>query len=104
MFANTDDALWPGEFVNARVLVETRRDAVTVPNAAVQTGPHGLFVWVVAADDTVQPRPIEVGPVAGDSTIVAAGLSDRERVVIAGQYKLRPNTKVAIAVRPAAAQ
>ena len=62
MFANVDDALWPGEFVNARVLVETRHDAITVPNAAIQNGPQGLFAWVVASDDTVQPRPIEVGP------------------------------------------
>jgi multidrug efflux system membrane fusion protein len=104
IFANSDDALWPGEFVNARVLVETRHDAVTVPNSAVQTGPNGLLVWVVAADDTVQPRPIEVGPTAGDLTVVTAGLSSRERVVIAGQYKLQPKTKVVTAAEPAAAQ
>ena len=64
MYANADDVLWPGEFVNARVLVETRHDAITVPNAAIQNGPQGLFAWVVSSDDTVQPRPIEVGPTA----------------------------------------
>ena len=53
MFANVDDVLWPGEFVNARVLVETRHDAITVPNTAIQSGPKGLFAWVVASDDTV---------------------------------------------------
>jgi multidrug efflux system membrane fusion protein len=96
MFANVDDVLWPGEFVNARVLVETRHDAVTVPDAAIQSGPRGLFTWVVASDDTVQPRPIEVGPTAGDSTVVTAGLADGDRVVAAGQYKLQPKTKVVI--------
>ncbi|HTC02668.1 MAG TPA: efflux RND transporter periplasmic adaptor subunit, partial [Xanthobacteraceae bacterium] len=105
MFANTDDVLWPGEFVNARVLVETRHDAITVPNAAIQSGPQGLFAWVVASDDTVQPRPTEVGPTAGDSTVVAAGLSDGDRVVVAGQYKLQPKTKVVISgAAPAASE
>jgi multidrug efflux system membrane fusion protein len=96
MFANVDDVLWPGEFVNARVLVETRHDAITVPNAAIQSGPQGLFTWVVASDDTVQPRPIEVGPTAGDSTVVTEGLADGDHVVAAGQYKLQPKTKVVI--------
>jgi multidrug efflux system membrane fusion protein len=105
MFANVDDVLWPGEFVNARVLVETRHDAITVPNAAIQSGPQGLFAWVVASDDTVQPRPIKVGPDAGDSTIVTAGLADGDSVVSAGQYKLQPKTKVVIAHgSPAAAE
>lgn len=96
MFANADDVLWPGEFVNARVLVETRHDAITVPNAAIQNGPQGLFAWVVSSDDTVQPRPIEVGPTAGNSTVVIAGLAAGNRVVTAGQYKLQVKTKVVI--------
>jgi len=104
IFANTDGALWPGEFVNAHVLVETRREATTVPIAAVQTGPKGLFAWVVTPDNAVQPRPIEVGPTAGGFSIVTTGLSDGERVVIAGQYKLRPEAKVAIAAETASAQ
>jgi membrane fusion protein, multidrug efflux system len=96
MFGNVDDVLWPGEFVNARVLVEMRHEAITVPNAAIQSGPQGLFAWVLASDDTVQPRPIEIGPTAGDSTIAIAGLADGDRVVTAGQYKLQPKTKVVI--------
>ncbi len=96
IYANADDVLWPGEFVNARVLVETRHDAITVPNAAIQNGPQGLFAWVVSSDDTVQPRPIEVGPTAGDSTVVIAGLAAGNRVVTAGQYKLQVKTKVVI--------
>jgi multidrug efflux system membrane fusion protein len=94
MFSNADDALWPGEFVNARVLVETLHDAITVPNVAIQSGPQGLFTWVVAEDNTVHPRPIEIGPTAGESTIVTAGVADGDRVVTAGQYKLQPKTKV----------
>ena len=104
MFANTDDVLWPGEFVNARILVETRRNAITVPNAAIQSGPHGLFTWVVPADDTAQPRPIEAGPTAGDLTIVTAGLTDGDRVVIAGQYKLQPKARVSAVDLPVAAE
>ena len=105
MFANVDDVLWPGEFVNARVLVETRHDAITVPNVAIQSGPQGLFAWVVASDDTVQPHPIEVGPTAGDSTVITAGLADGDRVVTAGQYKLQPKTKVVTTgAAPAAAE
>jgi len=105
MFANVDDVLWPGEFVNARVLVETRHDAITVPNAAIQSGPHGLFTWVVALDNTVQPRPVEIGPTAGESTLVTAGLADGDRVVVAGQYKLQPNTSVVlIGVAPATSE
>jgi membrane fusion protein, multidrug efflux system len=105
MFANVDDVLWPGEFVNARVLVETRHDVITIPNAAIQSGPQGLFAWVLASDDTVQPRPIEVGPTAGDSTVVTFGLADGDRVVTAGQYKLQPKIKVVITgAAPAASE
>jgi membrane fusion protein, multidrug efflux system len=98
LFANDDEALWPGAFVNARVLVETRRDALTVPAAAVQSGPLGLFAWVVGGDNTVEPRPIEVGPATGDVTIVTAGLAEGDRVVVAGQYKLQPKAPVVASV------
>jgi multidrug efflux system membrane fusion protein len=103
MFVNGDDALWPGEFVNARLLVETRRGAVTVPNAAIQSGPEGFLVWLATADNTVEPRHIEVGRTAGDLTIVTAGLVEGDRVVTAGQYKLLPKTKIAITAGPPAA-
>jgi membrane fusion protein, multidrug efflux system len=102
IFANTDDVLWPGEFVNARVLLETRHDVITVPTAAIQSGPQGLFTWVVSADNTAHPRAIVAGPEAGDLTIVTAGLSDGDRVVIAGRYKLQPKATVTVAERPVA--
>ena len=94
IFANEDETLWPGEFVNARLLVEIRRNAVAVPSAAVQRGPEGLLVWVVGTNNTAEPRPIVVGPISGDMAIVGKGLSEGDRVVTAGHYKLRPKTSV----------
>jgi multidrug efflux system membrane fusion protein len=100
LFPNDDEALWPGDFVNARILVETRRNALVVPSSAVQSGPHGLFTWVVAGDNTVEPRPIEVGSAIDDLTIVAKGLADGDRVVTAGHYKLQVKARVVMASLP----
>lgn len=96
MFDNEDDRLWPGEFVNARVLVETRRDVIVIPTTAVQRGAGGLFVWVVNADSVVEPHPIEAGPASGALTVVNAGVGEGDRVVTDGQYKLQTNAKVTI--------
>ena len=96
MFANADEKLWPGEFVNARLLVETRAGALVVPSTAVQRGPDGLFTWVVGDDNVAQPRKIEVGPATGDLTIVTSGVSAGERVVTDGQYKLQKDSPVTI--------
>jgi multidrug efflux system membrane fusion protein len=94
IFANNDDRLWPGEFVNARALIETRRNALTIPASAVQRGPQGLFTWVVSANNTAVPRPIQVGPTTDDLTIVTGGLAGSETVVVGGQYRLQPNVPV----------
>ena len=96
MFSNSDDKLWPGEFVNIRLLLETRKNVVVIPPLAVQRGPHGLFTWVVKADNTVEPRPITTGTTTGDRTIVLSGINDGERVVTDGQYKLQTNAPVTI--------
>jgi multidrug efflux system membrane fusion protein len=96
LFANEDDGLWPGDFVNAKVLVETRRDVITVPAAAVQRGPDGIYAWVVMPGDTVQARPIQSGPTTGDVTIITSGLTEGDRVVVNGQYKLQQNSKVTV--------
>ena len=96
MFPNDDDRLWPGEFVNARVLLEVRSGVIAVPSSAVQRGPQGLFAWVVTADNTAVPRPIKVGPTAGDQTIVTSGLDAGDRVVTDGQYKLQRDAPVAV--------
>jgi len=103
MFDNADDRLWPGEFVNARVLVETRRNVIVVPTTAVQRGQRGLFVWVVNAESIVEPHPIEVGPVSGDLTVIESGLAEGDRVVTDGQYKLQVNARVTIVAPKTAA-
>jgi multidrug efflux system membrane fusion protein len=102
MFPNADDRLWPGEFVNARLLLETRNDVVAVPPTAVQRGPQGLFAWVVTAENTAVVKKIEVGPATDDLVIITAGLNDGDRVVIDGQYKLQANSPVVINQAPAA--
>src|SRR5499433_646245 len=102
MFPNEDDKLWAGEFVNARVLLETRSNAVVVPSATIQRGPEGLFVWIVNANGLAETRPIEVGPAYDKLTIVTSGLSGGERIVTDGQYKLQRSVPVSITSAPVA--
>jgi membrane fusion protein, multidrug efflux system len=101
-FPNEDEKLWPGEFVNAHVLLDTRGNAVVVPSAAVQRGPRGLFVWTVTAKNLAEPRPIEVGPTYEGLTVVASGLSGGERIVTDGQYKLQRDAPVTVTSPPMA--
>src|SRR5271156_6184536 len=82
MFTNEDEQLWPGDFVNAKVSLDVLRGALTVPSAAIQTGPDGLFAWVVAEGDVVQARPITSGPTTDGRTMIALGLSEGDRVVV----------------------
>jgi multidrug efflux system membrane fusion protein len=103
MFDNEDEKLWPGDFVNARVLVDVRRDVLVIPAPAIQRGPEGIFTWVVTPGDTVEMRPITVGSTTADQTIVASGLSEGERVVVDGQYKLRLDSHVTVNKPPPAA-
>jgi multidrug efflux system membrane fusion protein len=100
IFPNKNERLWPGGFVNARVLLEMRSDAVTVPSVAVQHGPQGLFVWALGPDNAVEIRPIEVGPPTGAVTIVTAGIDVGDRVVTEGAYRLLPSMKVAPSPAP----
>jgi len=102
MFPNEDEKLWPGEFVNAHVLLDTRGNAVVVPSAAVQRGPQGLFVWTVTAKNLAEPRSIEVGPTYEGLTVVASGLSGGERIVTDGQYKLQRDAPVTVTSPPMA--
>jgi multidrug efflux system membrane fusion protein len=88
VFANLDDNLWPGQFVNVRTRLEMRRGALTLPSAAVQRGPEGLYVFVVKPDNTAASQPVEVGQDDGHAVVVAKGLSGGERVVLAGQSRL----------------
>jgi multidrug efflux system membrane fusion protein len=100
-FPNEDDALWPGQFVNARLELAVRPDAVAVPAQVVQRGPNALCVYVVKSDQSVERRPIKVGPVRDGRAVIEAGLSPGERVVVDGQFKLRPGAKVAVTMVPA---
>jgi multidrug efflux system membrane fusion protein len=94
-FPNTDDRLWPGEFVNVRIQVDTRGHAVTIPPAAVQRGPQGAYTWVVSANQTVEVRPIEATLVNdGEITIVSKGIAAGDQVVVNGQYRLQAGTRV----------
>jgi membrane fusion protein, multidrug efflux system len=102
MFPNDDEKLWPGEFVNAHVLIDIRSNAVVVPSAAIQRGPNGLFLWTVTANNLAQPRPIEAGPTYRDLTVVAAGLNGGERIVTDGQYKLQKDAPVTVTSTQAA--
>jgi multidrug efflux system membrane fusion protein len=96
MFANEGERLWPGEFVNARVLLDTLSNAAVIPSSAVQRGPQGLFTWVLTKNDTVEPRSIEVDPASNELTVITSGLKEGERVVTAGQYKLKRDAPVTI--------
>ena len=93
-FPNEDERLWPGEFVRTRVLVETLKQAATIPSDAVQRSAQGPFAWVIADGDIAESRPIVVGPADGDMTVIANGLKPGERVVVSGQYRLRQGSKV----------
>lgn len=98
-FPNQDERLWPGEFVHIRMLVTTRKNAVTIPPAAVQRGPDGLYVWVIKPNKTVEQRPIDAQTVNDKTAIVSKGLSTGEQVVVEGQSRLDEGTHVN--VRPA---
>ncbi len=99
-FANTDDHLWPGEFVNTRVQVGTLQKAVTIPTVAVQHGPDGLFVYVVKPDQTVAQTTIQEGYEDDGRAVVTKGLSGNENVVVTGQSRLSPGTHVQAKAAP----
>lgn len=102
LFTNKDLALFPNQFVNAQLLVDTLHGTVIVPTVALQRSPQGAFVYVVKPDGTVDLRPVEVQGSDGDETAVAKGLSGGELVVTDGMEKLRPGSKVALPKPPAA--
>jgi multidrug efflux system membrane fusion protein len=102
-FPNDDEALFPNQFVNARVLVDTLRGTVTVPTAALQRGPQSTFVYVVKPDSTVELRQVSAGPAEGDSTSITSGLAAGETLVTDGVDKLQPGAKVAVQHEPATA-
>lgn len=95
-FPNADGALFPNQFVNARLLLEIKRGATLVPNAAIQRSPQGAFVYVVKADQTVAMRPVTIGVSQGDETSVGTGLTPGDPVVVDGADRLRDGAKVEV--------
>jgi membrane fusion protein, multidrug efflux system len=99
-FPNQDDALWPGQFVNARLELAMRRGTVAVPAQVIQRGPDNLYAYVIRQDQTVERRAIKIGPVRDGLAVIESGLTRGERVVVDGQFKLRPGAKVAATMMP----
>jgi len=97
VFQNTRDPLWPGQFVDLKVRVATIPDALTVPADAVQRGPDGSFVFTVGPDDTVSMVPVKTGQISDGIAVVESGLSDGQRVVTRGQYRLASGTRIIVA-------
>ena len=95
-FGNDDLRLWPGEFVNARLLLTTREHGLTVPASVVQRGPKGPYVFVIKDDQTVDTRPVKVAQTEDGVALLEDGVKAGERVVVDGQYKLQPGSKVTL--------
>jgi membrane fusion protein, multidrug efflux system len=95
-FSNKNNRLWPGELVNARLLLDTRHNGLTVPAAVVQQGPKGPYVWVINPDNTVAIHQIKVAQISDGQALIDSGLDANEQVVVDGQYKLQPGVHVAL--------
>jgi len=93
-FANQDHGLFPNQFVNARLLLETKRGITVIPTAAIQRSPQAAFVYLVQADQTVKVQPVRLGPAEGDNTGIDEGLSPGDLVVVEGVERLRQGSRV----------
>ncbi len=99
-FANADEALWPGAFVNVRVVVGVKRNAVTVPARAIQQGPKGPYLFVVKPDKTVEMREVQIVQIDQGVAALEKGLAAGETIVLDGQYRLEPGSKVRFEAPP----
>jgi multidrug efflux system membrane fusion protein len=95
-FPNKAHRLWPGELVNARLLLETRQNGLTVPIGVVQQAQQGFYAYVIKPDSTVEKRAITVAETSNGQALIDSGLSANEQVVVDGQYKLQPGSRVTI--------
>jgi multidrug efflux system membrane fusion protein len=93
-FPNAKHMLWPGELINARLLLDTRHDGLTIAASAMQQGPQDSFVWVIGSDQTVQTRPVVVSQVSEGVALIDSGLQANENVVVNGQYRLQAGAHV----------
>jgi multidrug efflux system membrane fusion protein len=95
-FDNQLRRLWPGQLVNARLLVDTRHNGLTISAAAVQQGPNGPYAYVINSDNTVAMRPIKVAQISDGQALIDSGLEANEQVVVDGQYRLQPSVRVTL--------
>ena len=95
VFANSDDNLWPGQFINARLRLGTLANVLTVPSVAIQRGPNGLFVYLIKPDNSAAMQPVDVKQDDGTYAVVTKGLDDGVQVVTNGQSRLQTGTRVA---------
>jgi multidrug efflux system membrane fusion protein len=95
-FANHDKALWPNQFVKARLLLTTRKGAKVVPASVIQRGPQGTFAYVIGEGDKVQVRPVTIESTEGDHVLIASGIEVGDRIVVEGQSQLRPGARVSV--------
>jgi multidrug efflux system membrane fusion protein len=93
-FPNEDHALWPGQFINIRLLLRTLQQVVTVPSTAIQRGPDGMYVYVIKPDSTVAMQPVSVGQMNDGTSVVEGGLQPGDKIVVGGQYRLQPGTRI----------
>jgi multidrug efflux system membrane fusion protein len=103
-FANTAHRLWPGQLVNARLLIDTRKDGLTVAAAAVQQGQNGPYVYVISPDGTAHVRPVTVAQISEGQALIDTGLKANETVVVDGQYRLTEGSPVQVLHGKAAEQ
>jgi multidrug efflux system membrane fusion protein len=94
LFDNSDRALWPGEFVDARVQVATLMNATVVPAKAIERGQNGTYVFRIKPDDTAEVCPVTVSHVSEGTAIIADGLAPGDRIVVDGQYRLQPGARI----------
>ena len=95
-FANDDERLWPGQFVNVTLTLGNQENAIVVPSVAIQIGPNGPYVFVIRPDSTVELRLVKPDRMVGDKTVVAQGIAAGERVVVDGQLRLGNGTRVTV--------
>jgi membrane fusion protein, multidrug efflux system len=93
-FPNHDHRLWPGQLVNARLLLRTQKDAITVAGSAVQQGQNGTYVYVVKPDQTAEFRPVHVADISAGQALIDQGLKSGDVVVVDGQYRLKEGSLV----------
>jgi multidrug efflux system membrane fusion protein len=93
-FPNENLHLWPGQFVNARLLLEVRTNGIVVPASVVQRGPNGPYAFIVGDDMKARMQPVKVAQIEGSQALIESGLDPGQRVVVDGQYKLQPGSTV----------